>query len=167
MVGGRVGQKNVQWLLNSTKIQSEVDSHEFIEVGICFIVIFSLEYLCYLGTDTNRADTWVHPGMGFYQRCDKRKGKKEIIILVRVFWCDRPWDLNWGWRWWRKEGAGELGNESGDGKLKRSKNRNPESYWTCKLEREEIWSESYILELVIIGWSTYGARYNYGSRLLR
>lgn len=53
---------------------------------------------------------------GFIQEWDsstemwqKEKGKK-IMMLVRVFWCDMPWDLNWVWGRWRKERAGQAGN---------------------------------------------------------
>lgn len=74
MKGMRVGKRNVPGLLNDPKNQSEVESHEFIEAAICFIVILSPGHLCYLGTGKNKTDSWVYPGMGFCQR-DVTKGK--------------------------------------------------------------------------------------------
>ena len=109
--GGRIDQRSGPGLLNA-KSQSEIESHEYTEAAICFIIIFSP--LGYLHISKNKTDIWIHPEMGF---CDKGKETKKIMILVRVVWCDKPCHLNWVWWWWTKEEADELGNESGDGKI--------------------------------------------------
>lgn len=81
-----------------------------IEAPIFFIIIFSLGYLCYQDTGTNKADIWVHSGMRFCTEMWQKERGKKIMMLVRVFWCDMPWDLNWVWGRWRKERAGQVGN---------------------------------------------------------